>query len=274
MGKSGNGSKISLRPGARTCLIFGAVLLLSACTHDAAPALATPAPVVGETPAPETYTPNPIAAFYSVFYADYAAELEEMEAHAQTHPEWTESILDVRMMMQRLQMVFSPVQVLQQSEEGLWDGLLLGAISGTGSVQGDELEATFSCSLYSKDRIQGSLVDHQLSGTWEQYHQTEQPLYDEEGEITGYVVEYLPLYQAVICREGEAWLAWVWHEGVYGALYVAMGEAWFAKELPTPPRNAEEFAAGGADWHYGENGFFKIIKNDEANMEGETENEA
>lgn len=220
-----------------------------------------------EPPAP-TSTPvleNPIAFYWRGYRTAFEQVLEQMNASAGTQMEYLNHVLNVCSYMQHMQSVLQPLMTLSYTSEGLWDGPLVGAVSGTGSITGNYEQASFACTLFNGGRILGTLEDKRLQGAYEMYYEAQEPILNEEGDVRGYYGEYRPVCSVELREEAAGWYALVNRQGVYSAMYILPGKVYFAEDMAT----AVSYSASPedwADWRF-EMGAFHIITQEE--LEGD-----
>lgn len=220
-----------------------------------------------EPPAP-TSTPvleNPVAFYWGGYRTAFEQALERMNAAAGTQMEYLTNVLSVCSYMQHMQSVLQPLMALSYTSEGLWDGPLVGAVSGTGSITGNYEQASFTCTLFNGGRIAGTLEENSLQGAYEMYYETQEPILNEEGDVRGYYGEYRPLCSVELREETAGWYALVNRQGAYSAMYILADKVYFAEDMAeavSPSASPEDWA----DWRL-EAGAFHIIIHEE--LEGD-----
>ncbi len=218
-----------------------AILTLCACTPQV-PAETTIMPE--ETPTVQTPAPqredNPVEVFWNRFEEAYVPYRTAMDMAAGT-PErigLLDKALTLDLHLQRLQQMFLALTSLRQNDDNreLWDGMLFGAMEGTGSVAGTAGNCTFSCTFSDTSQLRGELKNDKLESVW-------------QGE--GWTVR-----RGEILHTDAGWYALVVWEDTNSLLNIAEDALWFRENLadisisdmPLPP-------AEWADWGY-QNGSF------------------
>lgn len=231
------------------------------------PPAATPAATPAPTPTDTSRPRNPVAEVLDRFQAAYAPSLQEMDVAITQSPEYLPLVMDLQEHLYRMQMVLQPpaglfaevdaalaTDVAQGDEDTVpptstWSGLLFGAWSGSGSISGSFGDAQFSCTLADGGRITGMLLGSAIDGLWEEYRETDTPILDEEGEVTGYEGVYHPVCEVSMALAQEGWLLAVDWRGEQALLCVAEDAVYFAKGKTI------QAALGGiarewADWRF------------------------
>ncbi|MDL2235059.1 hypothetical protein LJC07_02755 [Christensenellaceae bacterium OttesenSCG-928-L17] len=248
----------SLR-GRILCGVF-AVALMAGCTGArSVEPTPNPTPSPAPTPIATPYLENPVHALYAAC----------MEAYAPMEAEWAASdrpaafsahldkIMTVERHMQRMQYFFAAISRLQHSsvsEEGTWEALLTGPLSGTGSIAATEDGgATFTCSYWSAGRIRGTVKTNMLHGDWQTaYTVTITPYPEIEDGGVDLATRWETIKSARIWREVDNfYIAVQWNEENTpdALLLIAPAAMYYADGL------ADVYAPGAdplswAQWYY------------------------
>ncbi len=253
------------RGAAAVALLLSSALVLCGCVKqkESSPT-APPPPAATATPEPtRASAENPVGAFWNTFYEDYMFVLEEMEEQTLLSIANIEEVMQMRLLMQRLQSVFQGICLIGESSENSWEGVLFGAQSGSGSVHGTAETATFSFVLDNGGRLTGELHQNMLSGKLESYQAgtiipEEQTAEQTEGtgeQTQDHIREqidtgsYTTVCEANLIKDELGWYASVFWDGSYTILRMSPEETYFVTGKPetvTP----EQPPAAWASWSY------------------------
>lgn len=264
----GTGRRCILAP-----LLLAVLLLLPACEKAAPVAAAvTPTPTAAEpsaTPTPE----NPVRLAFAPYEAALEGVKAQVDAAAAEEIEHLPHALDLERFIQRIQYFFLGVSDLSWSNENYWDGYTLGAADGTGSVSGTQGRASFQCSISGGGRIVGNLNGDSLSAEWQASEEVETMPSPEPDDSEEYPLDpqlatvWHAERSARLWREGEAYMAQVWWDGLYSLARLEGGACAFVCDVSALP------AYGGqdeswADWSLTDGKITEYTQEGEAVDEG------